>query len=291
MKYAMNLMLWTDTLRSDKLPLLDKLKSFGFDGVELPMFDKDLVNAARWGKAMDDLELDRTATCAFGPEDHLIGDDPKVRRHALDSIKTILDCSAAAGCRMLVGHATQALGVFTGTGPTKEEWQWAVEGIREASMHAEKVGVGIAIEFLNRFECYFLNCTEDAVRFVKEVDHPSCGILYDTFHANMEEKSIRRALHAAKEHLRHIHISESDRSTPGTGMVHWEETFDAIHEIGYDGFLCCEAFGTALPKLSAATKIWRRMYENEDQLAGDVLRFMKKHVEKRRAHADHTEAG
>jgi len=282
MKYCMNLLLWTDTLSQDKLPILDKLKAIGFDAVELPMFDRDVANAAVWGKALDNLGLSRSGTCAFGPDDHLISDDPKVRRHALDSIKQILDCCAAAGCSVMAGHATQALGVFTGRGPTQEEWNWARDGMREAAEHAEKVGVKIALEALNRFECYFLNCMADAKRFVKDVNHPFCGVMYDTFHANIEEKSAREAITSVKDILYHVHISESDRSTPGTGMVHWDETFGTLHEIGYDGILCCEAFGLLLSKLTAATKIWRRMYESEDQLARDVLVFMKTNVEKRR---------
>jgi D-psicose/D-tagatose/L-ribulose 3-epimerase len=281
MKYSMNLLLWTDTLSPDKLPILDKMKAIGFDAVELPIFDPDVANAATWGKAMDNLGLFRSGTCAFGPDDHLISDDPKVRRHALDSIKQTLDCCAAAGCSVMAGHATQALGVFTGKGPTKDEWNWALDGMREAAEHAGKVGVKIALEALNRFECYFLCCMADAKRFVKEVHHPSCGVMYDTFHANIEEKSAREAITSVKDVLIHVHISESDRSTPGTGMVHWDETFSALREVGYDGILCCEAFGLALPKLSAATKIWRKMYASEDQLAKDVLAFMKKNMESR----------
>jgi D-psicose/D-tagatose/L-ribulose 3-epimerase len=257
------------------------MKSIGFDAVELPMFDRDVANAATWGKALDTLGLSRSGTCAFGPDDHLISSDPKVRRHAVDSIKTILDCCAAAGCSVMAGHATQALGIFSGNGPTKDEWNWALDGIREAAEHGKKVGVKIALEALNRFECYFLNCMADAKRFVKEVNHPFCGVMYDTFHANIEEKSARAAITSVKDILFHVHISESDRSTPGTGMVHWDETFDTLHEVGYDGILCCEAFGLALPKLIAATKIWRRMYESEEQLAKDVLAFMKSNVAKR----------
>ena len=162
MKYSINLLLWTDTLSKDKLPLLDKMKAIGFDSVELPMFDRDVANAAAWGKALDNLGLSRSGTCAFGPEDHLISADSKVRRHALDSIKQILDCCAAAGCTVMAGHATQALGVFSGNGPTQDEWNWALDGMREASEHAGKVGVKIALEALNRFECYFLNCMADA---------------------------------------------------------------------------------------------------------------------------------
>ena len=281
MKFGINLLLWTDTLSDDKFPILDLLKKVGYDAVELPMFDKDVTNAAKWGKKLDEMGFLRSGTCAFGPENHLISDDPKVRRNAVDSIKAILDCCAHAGCSVMAGHATQALGVFTGKSPSQDEWNWALDGMREASEHAGKVGVKIALEALNRFECFFLNCMADARRFVKEVNHPACGVMYDTFHANIEEKSPQAAITAVEDCLFHVHISEADRSTPGTGMVHWEETFDTLRKIGYDRLMVVEAFGLALPKLVAATKIWRRMYENETQLATDALAFMKANVAKR----------
>jgi D-psicose/D-tagatose/L-ribulose 3-epimerase len=64
--------------------------------------------------------------------------------------------------------------------------------------------------------------------------------------------------------------------------VAWKETFDTLHEVGYDGWMVVEAFGLALPEISAATKIWRRMYESEEQLAGDALKFMKAETSLRR---------
>jgi D-psicose/D-tagatose/L-ribulose 3-epimerase len=105
--------------------------------------------------------------------------------------------------------------------------------------------------------------------------------MYDTFHSNIEEKNIREAIWHCAPYTAHVHISENDRSTPGKGNVRWRETFDAFHETGYDGWMVVEAFGLALPAIAAATKIWRRMYESEEQLARDALAFMKSEVEKR----------
>jgi D-psicose/D-tagatose/L-ribulose 3-epimerase len=154
--------------------------------------------------------------------------------------------------------------------------------MRHVAEHAEKCGVLLAVEALNRFECYFLNCMTDAVRFVREVNHPRCKLMYDTFHANIEEKNIREAIRTAGPYLGHVHISENDRSTPGQGNVRWAENFDEILETGYDGWMVVEAFGLALPSIAAATKIWRRMYQTEEQLARDALNFMKSEVAKRR---------
>ncbi|MGL6196154.1 MAG: sugar phosphate isomerase/epimerase family protein [Thermoguttaceae bacterium] len=278
MKFGINLLLWLDTLSDDKFFLLEEIKEIGYDVIEIPIFDKDVANAAKWGKKLDEFGFLRSGTCAYGPEDNMISADPKIRRQGIDTNKAILDCCAAAGCTVMAGNSASALGVFTGKGPTEEEFKWAVEGMQEVAEHAQKVNVKIGMEALNRFEAYFVNCAADGAKFVKAVNHPFCGMMYDTFHSNIEEKSIPDAIRALKGVLNHVHISECDRSTPGAGNVRWKENFDTLHEIGYDGFFVVEAFGMALPKLVAATKIWRKMYTTERQLAVDALAFMKREV-------------
>jgi D-psicose/D-tagatose/L-ribulose 3-epimerase len=137
------------------------------------------------------------------------------------------------------------------------------------------MGVTLGLEYLNRFECYFLTCAADAARFVGEVNHPHLRLMYDTFHANIEEKDVAAAIRAVAPYLAHVHISENDRSTPGEGSVDWDATFATLKEVNYDGWLMVEAFGLALPDLAAATKIWRRMFPTEEYLATHALAFMK----------------
>ena len=144
-----------------------------------------------------------------------------------------------------------------------------------------RCGVTLGVECLNRFETYLLNTHADSARFCREVGHPRCRMMYDTFHSNIEEKSVTLALHACADMLCHVHISENDRSTPGKGNVRWRENWDALRQINYNGWLMVEAFGLALPELAAATKIWRRMFESEEQLSRDALAFMKAEVAKR----------
>jgi len=282
MRFGMNLLMWTDTLSDEKLPLLDELKEIGFDTIEIPCFDLDnLDNYAKWGKRFDELELSRTGTAVRGPDENPISADPTVRRNGVEANKRNLDCCAAAGCEAMVGPFHAALGVFSGAGPTEDEWKWGVETMREVAEHAEKVGVMLGLEYLNRFECYLLNTAAGGARFVGHVNHPNCKMMYDTFHSHIEEKSTPEAIRTLKDCLVHVHISENDRSTPGSGNVRWDETFDTLNEIGYDNLMVIEAFGLALEKLVPATKIWRRMYENERQLATDGLHFMKAQVAKR----------
>lgn len=283
MRFGMNLLMWTDTLSDEMLPLLDQMKEIGFDAVEIPAFDLDnLDNYAKWGKRFDELGLARTGTAVRGPDQNMISGDAAVRRAGVQANQRNLDCCAAAGCEVMAGPFHSALGHFSGAGATEDEWKWGVDSMREVAEHAGQVGVVLGVEYLNRFECYFLNTAADGARFCREVDHPSCKMMYDTFHAHIEEKSVPEAIRALGECLVHVHISENDRSTPGHGNVRWAENFDTLKEIGYDNLLVVEAFGLALEKLVPATKIWRRMYRSETQLAADALEFMKAEVAKRR---------
>jgi len=278
MKYGMNLLLWSGDLTDAMLPVLEELKRMGYDGVELPIFDPDAKKFAQWGKRLDEIGLRRTAVTIRSAADNPISPDAKIRGAGVEAMKRTLECCRVAGAETLCGPYHSAIGEFTGQGPTTDEWKWGVESMRKHAENAVAAGVMLGVEYLNRFECYFLNTAADTVRFVREVDHPSCRMMYDSFHANIEEKGVAEAIHACAPYTVHVHISENDRSTPGQGHVAWAETFAALKQTGYDGWMVIEAFGLALPELAAATKIWRRMYQSELQLARDGLAFMKENT-------------
>ncbi len=278
MKYGMNLLLWTGEMNDDMIPVVESLKEMGYDGVELPLFAYDVDLHKKWGERLDSIGLERTIVTVRGEEDNPISSDPAVRALGVANNKEALDNAAAVGAQSLVGPYHSALGIFSGAGPTEDEWKWGVDSMRQVAEHAGSVGVMLGVECLNRFETYLLNTHSDAARFVREVDHPNCRMMYDTFHSNIEEKNIAAAIRSCQDVLTHVHISENDRSTPGTGNVNWQENFDTLMEVGYDGWMVVEAFGLALPEIAAATKIWRRMYDSEEQLARDALAFMKQQV-------------
>ncbi len=280
MKIGMNLLLWTSHVTEEHRPVLEMLKKQGYDGVEIPMFELDVAHYAKVGKWCDELGLARTAVTCRGVDDNPIGPDAAVRAKGVANNKLVLDCCQAAGCTVLAGPYHSALGHFTGSGPTADEFKWGVDSMRQVAEHAAKTNVTLAVEYLNRFECYFLNCATDTAKFIDAVGHPSCRMMYDTFHANIEEKNILEAVKACAKQTVHWHISENDRSTPGQGDIKWAESFAALKAVGYDGWLTIEAFGLALPALAAATKIWRKMFTTEEALAKDGLKFVKEQLAK-----------
>ncbi|MDO5553880.1 MAG: sugar phosphate isomerase/epimerase family protein [Planctomycetia bacterium] len=280
-RIGINLLLWTDCPDEKTVPIIEKVSELGFGYVELAIYDQSEETALFLGRKFDDLGLKRTSVSTCSENESLIAQDASVRRNGIDVLKRKLDRAAAMGCSILAGPLHSPLGSFSGTGPTEDEYRRGADAMREVALHAEKNGVKLALEAVNRFECYLINCMEQAADFVRRVDHPSCRLMYDTFHANIEEKSILDALTSVKDILIHFHISENDRSTPGKGLINWEETFDAVDQIGYEGPLVIEAFGSALPNLAAATRIWRRMYQTEDQLAAEGLLFIREQLAKR----------
>lgn len=275
MKVGLNLLLWTATPTEEHVPLFRKIREWGFDGVELPMFDPAGSPWKALGAALDGMGLGRTGVVVVPPEASPSSPDANVRAAAADRLKRTVDAARIAGVETLAGPIGAPVGHLVGRGRTADEWKWAVETIRPVARHAQQAGVKLSIEFLNRFETYFLNCAADAAKFVDEVGVPGFGVLYDTFHAHIEEKDPAAAIRTAGARINHVHTSENDRSTPGEGQVRWAESFAALKQVRYDGWLVIEAFGQALPELAAATCIWRPMFPDVDHLATRGLRFVR----------------
>jgi D-psicose/D-tagatose/L-ribulose 3-epimerase len=275
MKFGMNMLLWTTHVTVEHFPLFAKLKKTGFDGVELALFTGDEVHYKKVGQELKDLGLACTTVTCCGTDNNPVSPEAAVRKKAGEHLKWALGMSAVLGSTHLCGPYHSALGVFTGAGPTDDEKKRSIEVLRAAAEEAKKHNILLCVEYLNRFECYLLTTAVDARTLVKQVNHPNFRMMYDTFHANIEEKDITQAILGAADSIAHVHISENDRGTPGTGHVHWSESFAALKKIKYDGWLTIEAFGRALPDLAAATKIWRDIFPNAEEVYTKGLKFMK----------------
>lgn len=274
------MLLWTTHVTQEHLPLLEKLKKTGYDGVEIPIFEADHAHFEEVGKAIKDNGLACTAVTVIPDEQHNpISADAKHREGAAEYLKWAIECSEALGAEVLCGPFYQPLGVFSGKAPTEEEKQRAVEVHRKAAEFAAKADLILAVEYLNRFECYLLNTMADAADYVKRVNHPNVGVLFDTFHANIEEKDPIGCITEHIDTIKHVHISENDRGTPGRGHIDWPGTFKALRSGGYDKWLVVEAFGRALPDLAAATRVWRDFFPNPEQVVTCGLKLIREQWE------------
>lgn len=277
MKIGFNLLLWSTHFVESQFPILEKLKAAGYDGVEVPIFDtSDLAPFEKIGQALKDNGLKATSVTVIPDEAHNpLSAEASHRQGGVDHLKRVIDCAQAFGSETLCGPYYQPLGEFTGDGATEEELSRAAEVHRQVAAYAQDAGVVCAIESLNRFEAYFLNTIEQASAYVKRVDHPNFGTMYDTFHANIEEKDPIGTLDSHFDVIRHIHISENDRGTPGKGHANIVDAIRTAKKHGYADWLTIEAFGRALPDLAAATRVWRDFFPSQEEVYTEGYRLIR----------------
>lgn len=276
MKFGVNTFLWTAAFDASHLGLLATIQRAGFDGVEIARLDFDGFPAAAIGRAISDAGLECTVCSALTGDLSLITDDAAARAKTLGFLRRAVDATSALGAPVLAGPFCSPVGYLPGRRRRGDEWKRAVDGLRELGPALDSAGVTLAVEPLNRFETFFLNTAADGRALCEEIGHPRIGLLFDTFHANIEEKSMGAALAACGPRLKHVHSCENDRGAPGSGHVEWGEVFAGLGQLGYDEWLVIESFGSRIPDLAAATCIWRDLAATPEELAIDGLRFLKR---------------
>jgi D-psicose/D-tagatose/L-ribulose 3-epimerase len=274
-KYGVNLMVWTTTVHHEHRKLLASIREWGFEGVELFLSPEEPADIPFLRQELTQLNLERT-TCVVLPRDaHLPSPNVETRRRGVAFLNRCAERTAELEAHLMCGPLHSGLGVMTGQRRTEDEWNRSVESLQKVARRARELGVTLCVEPLNRFETYFLNTQADAARFIDEIGEPNVRVHYDTFHANIEEKDPVKALKALGTRAGHVHISESDRGTPGTGHVDWRGTLLALREIAYSGWLTIESFAQPEPQLASAACIWRDMAPSGESLARGGLAFMK----------------
>jgi D-psicose/D-tagatose/L-ribulose 3-epimerase len=275
MKFGVNTFIWTPAFDGSHVKLLPEIKAHGFDGVEVPIFHPSRFAAREIRRGLEANGLECTCCSVVGDGFSLISDDPQARARAHNHIAACIGQAAEVGSKILAGPLYSPVGYLPGRRRTDDEWKRAVEGYRALAPVLHAHDVTIAIEPLNRFETYFLNTAADAVKLCDEIGHPKVGILFDTFHANIEEKGVAQAYRTVARHLKHVHTCENDRGTPGSGHVDWRGVFQALRDVQYDGWLTIESFGFALGGLSAAASIWRDIESTPESIAWEGVKFLK----------------
>ena len=278
MKFGVNTFIWSATYDQCVAGLLPQIKENGFDGVEVPLFRPAEFPAADIRKATTANGLECTICSVLVPGLSLISDDRDVRTKTRQHLKEAIAASAEAGAKTIAGPLYSPVGYLPGRRRTADEWAWAVEAYQEVGPVLAEHGVTLAVEPLNRFETHFLNTAADAKALCDQVDHPNVGVLFDTFHANIEEKDIAAGYRTVGKHLKHVHTCENDRGIPGSGHVEWDAVFQALRDLNYDGWLTIESFGFALGDLSSAAAIWRDIEKTPESIAFDGVRFLKKNM-------------
>ncbi|WP_276371617.1 sugar phosphate isomerase/epimerase family protein [Chryseolinea sp. H1M3-3] len=273
-KIGFNVLAWTADVSDKVLPTVDRLKKIGYDGVECFIGSPDANAYRRFGDHAHALGLETTAVTVMDKDTNPADPSATVRAKALDRIKWAIDRTHGMHSKVLCGPFHSAHANFSRNAPQEQEYQWSAEVLHTAGEYAAQANITLALEALNRFECYLCNTMNQLKYLVLTADHPRVKAMYDTHHSNIEEKKIATALDTIAPVLHHVHISENDRGTPGSGHVLWDETYSALAKINYEGWLTIEAFSRNDPDFANAINVWRE-YDKPWDIAEKGYAFIK----------------
>ena len=275
MKIGMNMLLWTTSVTEEYKPILEDIKRTGFDGIEIPIGDGDEDFYKIIGSMLDSLDLERTAVTSVFEDGNPVSPDPAIREKAIEQLKWRIDMGAIMGAQVIGGPFHSAFASFSGHPPTNEERQRSAEVLRKAAEHAAQYNIMLTPEALNRFECYLYNTLGEIASLIDSVDHPNLQMIFDTHHAHIEEKNMRDVIRTHASKIAHVHISESDRGTPGSGQVNWTAVFDTLKEIKYDKWLTIEAFSRNNPEFASGINVWRNFQPTLEEIYRDGFNFIR----------------
>ena len=279
MQFGVNAWVWLAPLTTEGLAeVAARVADMGFDLVETAIEAPGGYDYARTGEVIKDHGLGASLVTVLGPDSNLVHPDEKVREKGRAYLRYCIDAAHALGAVNLGGPFYSALGrTWQSFAEERERDIELLAGqLRELADYAADRGVVLCVEPLNRFETSFINTAEQLVEVLDRVDHPACKALLDTFHMNIEEKSLGDAIRAIGPRLGHLHSCENDRGAPGSGHVPWADVAEAVRDIGYDGPVVIESFSSHIEAIAAAAAIWRPLAPSQDALAQDGLAFLQK---------------
>jgi D-psicose/D-tagatose/L-ribulose 3-epimerase len=278
MRFGVNMWVWVSpTTVDDLIEYAPKIKAMGFDLIEIGLENIDDLDYEKAVPILRDYDLGITLAAAMGPGRDLIHDDPAIQENGVNYIRQCIKSAQAVGAEILAGPMYAATGRTWEQTPEERERdsETLAKHLHSLAQFGADHGVTLCVEPLNRFETSFLNTTEQAIEIMERVDHPNCKIHLDTFHMNIEEKSLGDAIRLAGDRLGHFHACENDRGAPGSGNVNWDDVFPALKDINYDGVIVIESFTNKVKTIARAAAIWRAFESSQDALAENGLRFLK----------------
>jgi len=256
-KIGFNVLAWSAAMSEEVFPILDRLKSIGYDGVEFFVGSPDEPAYKRIGDHAAAIGLEVTSVLLVGRDENPIDPAASVRAKGLEKLKWGIDRSHDLGSQLICGPYHSAFTVFAQRAPEEDEYKRSSEILHQAGEYAAQAGILLTPEAVNRFECYLCNTMEQLDYLVRKVDHPNVKAMFDSHHANIEEKTLPKAIRSIAPILSHVHISENDRGTPGSGHINFDDVFAELAAVNYQGWLTIEGFTRNDPAFANSIGVWR----------------------------------
>jgi D-psicose/D-tagatose/L-ribulose 3-epimerase len=282
MRFGAHLFVWTAEVTPEAVAQAARgAAEAGLDFLEIPLLREDLP-LAEVREVLGSHSLG--ATCSLGlPREARLPDYPE---QAKTFLSRALKAAYALGSPVLTGVLYGTLGEAPEGPPGPEALEVVARVLREAAREARILGLSLGLEPVNRYETALVNTARQGLALLEAIGEPNVFLHLDTYHMNIEERGFREPILEAGARLGYIHLSESDRGTPGTGNVRWEEVFAGLAAIGYRGPLVMESFVAVSPEIARATCIWRPVAEDPQRLVREGLAFLRAQAEAVGLHAE-----
>lgn len=244
---------------------------YGVDLIEIPLLDAASVDAPHTRALLEKHGLQ--AVCSLGlPEKNWASRNPE---GAIEYLKVAIDKTADMGAAALSGVIYGGIGERTGAPPTQKEYDNIVKALVPSAKYAKARGIELGIEPVNRYENHLVNTGLQAVELIERIAADNLFVHLDTYHMNIEEKGAGNGILDSRQFLKYIHLSESDRGTPGYGTVNWDEIFSTLAAIEFKGVLAMESFINMMPEIAYGLAVWRPVATDMEEVMGNGLPFLR----------------
>lgn len=278
MKFGLSSLAWQSPFENP-MEQFAKAAKYGCDLYEIAIEDFATIDVDAINQAKSVNHIETPTICgAFGETRDVSSDNPEYRRGGLQYIKDMIDVAEKIDCKVIVGPMYSACGKARPLSEQqkKQQWEWAVENLKEAAEYAQNKGIRLAIEPLNRFETDFINTVDQALELIDRIGYDNVGILLDTFHMNIEESAIPEAIRKAGGKIFHLHTCANNRGIPGEDNFNWEAIVSAIKEVGYDDYCIIESFTPDCKEIAKSASVWRAFAESPEAIPQKGIPFLKK---------------
>jgi D-psicose/D-tagatose/L-ribulose 3-epimerase len=275
MKLGISAFAWTSKFSSSHLRLIPAVKEMGFDGLEIAMFDPSDLAISDLRSEFSANDLDCTVCAILPPGVNPISPDRAARKYAASHLVRCIEATAEMGATVIGGPLYAPIGYLPDHRPTPDEWSWAIEAFQSLGEVLDSHDVSLCIEPVNRSETFLLRTAKEAKHLCETINHPRVGVTIDTFHANIEERNIADAMVSLGPLLKHVHISENDRSLLGTGHVDFQAIISALNSSGYNGYLMIEGFGFSPDETNGPGVLWADRSVSPEEIAMSGARYLR----------------
>jgi D-psicose/D-tagatose/L-ribulose 3-epimerase len=270
--FGVHTSMWTMTWdRAGAERTVEAALRYRMDFIEIALLNASAVDASHTRALLEKTGI--RAVCSLGlPQSNWASVNPD---GAIEHLKQSMDVAAAMGAEALSGVTYGGIGERTGLPPTPAEYDNIARTLEAAAKHAKQLGLAFGIEPVNRYENHLINTAAQAKWMIEKVGADNIFIHLDTYHMNIEEKGAGNGILDAREHLRYIHLSESDRGTPGEGTCDWDEVYATLAAVGFKGGLAMESFINMPPELAYGLAVWRPVANSFEEVMEKGLPFLR----------------